>query len=126
MDVSNLRHEYSRTVITKGSLDPNPFKQFELWFKQAFDASIVEPNAMSLTTVSKEGKPSVRTVLLKGYDEKGFVFYTNYGSKKSYDISENPNVAVLFPWLALERQVTQLVRRMALDEKRIEELESDN
>lgn len=105
MDISSLRQEYSTTGITKESLDPNPFKQFELWFKQAIDAGIVEPNAMSLTTVSEAGHPSVRTVLLKGYDADGFVFYTNYGSRKASDISENPQVAALFPWLALERQV---------------------
>ena len=105
MDISSLRQEYSTTGITKDSLDPNPFKQFEIWFNQAFEAKIVEPNAMSLTTVSKEGSPSSRTVLLKGYDEDGFIFYTNYGSSKAQDISENPKVASLFPWLALERQV---------------------
>ncbi len=105
MDISSLRQEYSTTGITKDSLDPNPFKQFEVWFNQAFEAGIVEPNAMSLSTVSKEGTPSARTVLLKGYDEDGFIFYTNYGSRKAQDIAENPKVVSLFPWLALERQV---------------------
>ena len=105
MDISSLRQEYATTGITKDSLNSNPFKQFEVWFNQAIEAGILEPNAMSLTTVSKEGVPSVRTVLLKGYDEQGFVFYTNYGSRKAKDISENPTVAVLFPWLGLERQV---------------------
>ena len=105
MDISSLRQEYSTTGITKDSLDPNPFKQFEIWFNQAFEAEIVEPNAMSLSTVSKEGAPSARMVLLKGYDEDGFIFYTNYGSSKAQDITENPKVVSLFPWLALERQV---------------------
>ena len=105
MDISSLRKEYTQAGITKDSMDPNPFKQFEHWFKQAFDSGIVEPNAMSLSTVSPEGKPSIRTVLLKGYDEDGFVFYTNYGSRKAQEISANPQVAVVFPWLALERQV---------------------
>ena len=105
MDISSLRQEYAATGITKDSLDPNPFKQFEIWFKQAFDSGLVEPNAMSLTTVSEAGQPSVRTVLLKGYDEDGFIFYTNYGSQKAQDIGTNSKVAVLFPWLALERQI---------------------
>ena len=105
MNIANLRQEYSTTGITKDSLDSNPFRQFEVWFKQAFGAGIVEPNAMSLTTVSAEGKPSLRTVLLKEYDEEGFVFYTNYGSQKAKDMSSNINVAALFPWVALERQV---------------------
>ena len=83
----------------------NPFKQFELWFRQAFDAKLVEPNAMSLTTVSLDGQPSIRTVLLKEYDESGFVFYTNYESTKARQITENSKVALLFPWLALERQL---------------------
>ena len=105
MDISSLRQEYAATGITKDSLDPNPFKQFEIWFKQAFDSGIVEPNAMSLTTVSETEQPSVRTVLLKGYDEDGFIFYTNYGSQKAQDIGSNAKVAALFPWLALERQI---------------------
>ena len=105
MDISSLRKEYAQAGITKDSMDPNPFKQFEHWFKQAFDSGIVEPNAMSLSTVSPQGQPSIRTVLLKGYDEDGFVFYTNYGSRKAQEISESPQVAVVFPWLASERQV---------------------
>ena len=105
MDVSNLRKEYATTGITKDTLDKCPFKQFETWFKQAFDAGIVEPNAMSLSTVSNANQPSVRTVLLKGYDEDGFIFYTNYGSQKATDIATNAKIAALFPWLALERQV---------------------
>lgn len=105
MDISDLRQEYAKTGITKDSMAMNPFKQFEVWFKQAFDSGIVEPNAMSLTTVSADSHPSIRTVLLKGYDEDGFIFYTNYGSQKAKDIEATSNVAALFPWLALERQV---------------------
>ena len=105
MDISSLRQEYTQDGISKESLDPNPFKQFETWFQQACEAELVEPNAMSLTTVSENGQPSVRTVLLKGYDEAGFVFYTNYGSTKAQEIATNERVAILFPWLALERQV---------------------
>ncbi|MCZ6673442.1 MAG: pyridoxamine 5'-phosphate oxidase [Verrucomicrobia bacterium] len=105
MDLSSLRQEYTQSGITRQSLHPNPFKQFEVWFQQAFDAGLTEPNAMSLTTVSHEGQPSIRTVLLKEYDEEGFFFYTNYESTKARQIAENPKVALLFPWLALERQV---------------------
>ena len=105
MHIADFRKEYTRSGITKDSLDPDPLKQFEIWFKQACEAELVEPNAMSLTTVSASGQPSIRTVLLKGYDQDGFVFYTNYGSRKAKEIAENPKVAILFPWLALERQV---------------------
>jgi pyridoxamine 5'-phosphate oxidase len=105
MDISSLRQEYTQHGISKESLDPNPFKQFDTWFQEACEAELVEPNAMSLTTVSENGQPSVRTVLLKGYDEAGFVFYTNYGSTKALEIATNTRVAILFPWLALERQV---------------------
>ena len=105
MDISNLRKEYTQSGITKASLDPDPIKQFETWFQQALKAGVVEPNAMSLTTVSSEGQPSIRTVLLKDYDQNGFEFYTNYGSIKAREIAANSKIALLFPWLALERQV---------------------
>jgi pyridoxamine 5'-phosphate oxidase len=105
MDISNLREEYTQSGITKESVDPDPFKQFEIWFQQACQADLIEPNAMSLATVSANGQPSIRTVLLKSYDQHGFEFYTNYGSTKSREINANPKVALLFPWLALERQV---------------------
>ena len=105
IDLSSLRQEYTRSGITKDTLHPNPFRQFEIWFQQAFDSQLIEPNAMSLSTVSIDGQPSTRTVLLKEYDERGFVFYTNYGSRKAKEIEQNPKVALLFPWLGLERQV---------------------
>ena len=105
IDLASLREEYTRGGITRDSLHPNPFKQFETWFQQAFEAGLVEPNAMSLTTVSPDGRPSIRTVLLKEYDEEGFIFYTNYESTKAREIAQNQNVALLFPWLALERQL---------------------
>ena len=105
IDLHSLRQEYTKSGITREALHANPIRQFEIWFQQAYDAELIEPNAMSLTTVSEEGQPSIRTVLLKKYDEAGFVFYTNYESAKSRQISKNPKVALLFPWLALERQV---------------------
>lgn len=105
MDVSDLRNEYLQTGLDRDDLASDPFSQFNQWFKQAQEAKIHEVNAMSIATVSAQAIPSSRTVLLKIYDEKGFVFFTNYHSKKAQDIENNPNVALLFPWLTLERQV---------------------
>ncbi len=82
-----------------------PVAQFRLWFQEAVDAELLEPNAMSLATAGKDGMPGIRTVLLKAFDERGFVFFTNYASRKAEQIEENPQAALLFPWLALERQV---------------------
>ena len=87
------------------TMNNDPFEQFELWFKEAQEANIIEPNAMSIATASSEGKITIRTVFLKYFDTNGFVFFTNYESKKAQQIAENPNVALLFPWLKLERQV---------------------
>ncbi|WP_253180953.1 pyridoxamine 5'-phosphate oxidase [Candidatus Marithrix sp. Canyon 246] len=86
-------------------MNNNPFEQFELWFKEAQQAEIIEANAMSIATASSEGEITIRTVFLKYFDTNGFVFFTNYESKKAQQIAENPNVALLFPWLKLERQV---------------------
>jgi pyridoxamine 5'-phosphate oxidase len=91
--------------LHKQDLDQSPFRQFENWFQAATDAGLHEPNAMSLATVSDEGTPSLRTVLLKVRDEKGFVFFTNHGSRKAGDIGANPNVALLFYWAPLNRQI---------------------
>lgn len=105
MDLKHYRREYKLEVLTEESVDKNPFLQFTAWFDQARKYDLLEPNAMSLSTVDAEGQPSSRTVLLKYFDETGFVFFTNHGSKKADDIKINPKVAVLFPWLALQRQV---------------------
>ncbi len=105
MDISEYRREYMRDGLSRELLDADPIKQFETWFKQACEVDIVDANAMSLATVSVEGKPSIRTVLLKTFDERGFVFFTNLSSQKSAEITENPNVAILFPWTELERQI---------------------
>ena len=102
-DLSNLRKEYLKSGIVKGDLKVNPIEQFSLWFSQAIEANIVEPSAMSLAT--SDDYIGIRTVLLKYFDNKGFVFFTNYESKKSRQIRNNPQAALLFPWLALERQV---------------------
>jgi pyridoxamine 5'-phosphate oxidase len=99
------RSEYKRGALERAELKPSPFEQFAVWFAQAIEAKIVEPNAMSLATTGKDGRPLVRTVLLKSYDERGFVFFTNLESRKARQLAENPESSVLFPWLALERQV---------------------
>jgi len=102
-DLSNMRKEYLKSGIVKGDLKENPIEQFSLWFSQALEAKIIEPSAMSLAT--SDDYIGIRTVLLKFFDDKGFVFFTNYDSKKSKQIQNNPQAAILFPWLALERQI---------------------
>ena len=105
MDISELRQEYIREGLRRESLNPDPFSQFEQWFQQACEGDVPEPNAMSLATVSPEGEPSQRMVLLKYFDRQGFVFFTNYESQKAQQIDANPRVSILFFWIALERQV---------------------
>lgn len=104
-DISGLRRDYGRLRLTRESLDPNPFVQFRTWMTEAIDEALVEPNAMSLATVNAGGEPSLRTVLLKGYSESGFVFFTNLESHKAQDIAANANVALLFHWREFERQI---------------------
>ena len=103
-DLTNLRKEFRQNGLNRSELDNDPFKQFSLWFSQAIKLGIVEPSAMSLAT-SDEKEIGIRTVLLKYFDDKGFVFFTNYGSKKSQQIEVKPQAALLFPWLDLDRQV---------------------
>ncbi|MBU0653640.1 MAG: pyridoxamine 5'-phosphate oxidase [Gammaproteobacteria bacterium] len=105
MDIGELRREYTQAGLERSTLALDPFQQFSLWFRQAVEAEVLEPNAMQVATVSASGKPTLRTVLLKSYDANGFVFYTNYHSQKSQQISENPQVALLLFWKELERQV---------------------
>ena len=105
MDLSDFRENYSKGGLKRSDLKKMPIEQFELWFKQAIESGIPEPNAFSLATVSESGQPSIRTVLLKLFDQKGFIFFTNYESNKAKDIASNANVSMLFPWVALERQV---------------------
>ena len=104
-DLSQMRKEFTTSNLSKEDLESNPILQFEKWFGQANEGGISMVNSMSLATVSKDGQPSLRTVLLKYFDEKGFVFYTNYESKKAKDIEQNPKVALLFFWKELERQI---------------------
>ena len=105
MDIEALRRDYTRGGLDRDDLADDPFAQFARWFDQAREAELVEPNAMSLATVAADGRVSVRTVLLKYFGADGFVFFTNYESRKAADMAANPRVALLFPWLALERQV---------------------
>ena len=105
MDISNMREEFTLSGLERKDLKEDPIVQFENWFAQAKESGMIEPNAMTLATVNAQGQPSVRTVLLKFFDADGFVFYTNYESKKAKDMAENPKVSLLFPWLDLQRQV---------------------
>lgn len=100
-----LRRRWMNEGLARVDLDPNPFRQFEQWFRQAIESGIPEPNAMTLATADAEGQPYARTVLLKSYDLLGFLFFTNYESAKAHQIAVNPQVALLFPWVALGRQV---------------------
>ena len=104
-DIASIRKEYTQAKLDEDTILKDPFKQFEKWFNEALKSEIVEPTAMVLSTVDQEGKPFQRTVLLKMFGEDGFVFYTNYESRKSRQINENPQVSILFPWYTLERQV---------------------
>jgi pyridoxamine 5'-phosphate oxidase len=105
MTLADQRKEYSLAGLSEKDVARDPFRQFEKWFQEAEAAKIHEPNAAVLATTSKEGRPSARTVLLKGIDGRGFVFYTNYNSRKGRELEANPRAAYLFPWFALERQV---------------------
>ena len=105
MDVSGLREEYTRAGLTEADAHPDPVEQFRRWFDEALAANLYEPNAMTLATATREGRPSARVVLLKGFDERGFVFYTNYEGRKARELEENPYCALAFYWGDLERQV---------------------
>ena len=105
MDLASIRGKYTTKNFDIKDLDKNPFKQFEIWFKDAMNENLLEPNAFTLATVGADMMPSVRTVLLKYFSEKGFVFFTNYDSKKAKQMENNPKVAALFTWLTLERQI---------------------
>ena len=105
MDLTALRQEYMRAGLHESDLAPEPFAQFGNWFEEALRSGIALPNAMTLATATRAGRPSARTVLLKGFDESGFVFYTHYRSRKGREIEENPQAVLLFRWGELERQV---------------------
>ena len=105
MGIRNLKTDDSQKGLSRQELRQSPFEQFEIWFREVTKAEIPEPNAMSLATVSDNGSPSQRTVLLTCYDNEGFVFFTNYESEKAKHIERNPKVSLLFLWVTLARQV---------------------
>jgi len=104
-DLKNMRLSYEQDQLLESSINKNPFKQFRVWFDKVVQEKIVEPNAMTLATSSKNGIPSARVVLLKEFDETGYTFFTNYLSRKGKELSENPNAAILFWWKEFERQI---------------------
>ena len=104
-DLAALRREYARTELSRDHVADDPITQFRDWFDQALDAEVAEPNAMTLATAAPDAAPSARIVLLKGVDERGFRFYTNYDSRKGTELAQNPHVALVFWWAPLERQV---------------------
>lgn len=105
MSIADLRKEYTRHGLSESDVDPDPLIQFQRWFDQAVEAGLIEPNAMTLATATPDGKPSARMVLLKGVDNGGFVFFTNYESRKGKELAANPWAALVFYWPELERQV---------------------
>ena len=105
MPLADLRKDYNLAGLAEKDLARDPFRQFEKWFQEASASKLVEPNAMVLATASRDGRPSARTVLLKGLDGRGFVFYTNYESRKGRELDGNPRASLVFPWFPFERQV---------------------
>ncbi|MGH2504700.1 MAG: pyridoxamine 5'-phosphate oxidase [Ktedonobacterales bacterium] len=104
-DLADLRTEYMQRGLDEGQMDANPIRQFQLWFDATVAAGHPEPNAMAVATATLDGAPSARMTLLKGLDERGFVFYTNYESRKGGELAANPRAALIFFWVLLERQV---------------------
>ena len=119
--INNLRHDFSKENMDESSIESNPLLQFEKWFKQAVNAKALEPNAMIVSSVSEMGFPSSRVVLLRNFSKEGFVFYTNYQSKKGKEITNNPKISLNFFWPELERQV--IIQGIA---EKQSEAESDN
>lgn len=105
MNLADLRREYTKGGLRRADLNSSPFIQFQTWFEQALNSQLLEPSAMTLATADKEGRPSTRIVLLKGADEQGFTFFTNYESRKGRELAENPHAALTLHWAELERQV---------------------
>jgi pyridoxamine 5'-phosphate oxidase len=103
--VADLRREYARARLDEANVSPDPITEFARWFEEAVKAEVQEPNAMTLASVGPEGAPSARIVLLKGFDERGFVFFTDYRSQKGTELEQNPRAALVFYWPELERQI---------------------
>lgn len=120
MDLADLRREYSRHGLLESELHPDPIQQFDGWLRQALELSLVEPYAMTLATATPDGVPSARIVLLRGVDQRGLVFFSNYDSRKGRELASNPRAALLFYWAELERQV-----RIEGSTERVADAESD-
>lgn len=103
--IADIRRDYLKGGLLEEDLKPNPADQFEIWFDEAIAANLVDGNAMSVSTVNEDGRPDSRIVLLKSFDDDGFIFFTNYGSHKARQLEKNPNAALLFYWAEFERQV---------------------
>lgn len=118
LDPATMRKHYRSEILDEGTLAEDPMGQFALWFRQTAASHLFEPNAMVVSTATADGRPSSRTVLLKQFDERGFVFFTNYASRKGREIAENPYVSLLFPWHPIARQVsvTGTAARIGRDE----------
>ena len=116
--IAEIRNEYSHKTLVESEIDADPIKQFNTWWQDALEAKITEVNAMTLATASADGMPSARTMLLKGFSEKGFVFFTNYTSYKGQQLAENPKACLVFFWKELERQVriTGLIEKTSEEE----------
>nr|NDG08567.1 pyridoxamine 5'-phosphate oxidase [Oxalobacteraceae bacterium] len=118
MSIADLRRDYSQATLSENEVDSDPLKQFARWFQQALETEVPEPNAMGLATVDSHGRPSLRIVLLKDFDARGFTFYTNYESRKGEQLLLNPHAALSFHWHDLERQIRieGTVERVAAEE----------
>lgn len=116
--ISDLRQNYTKGELTEQSVCSDPITMFDQWFKDAQSIGTIEPNIFTLATADKDGVPNARVLLLKGYDQSGFVFFTNYNSRKSQEIGENPHVAMVFLWIQQERQVrvTGKIEKVSKDE----------
>ena len=120
-NLHDFRKDYKRDTLSRDDMSDNPIAQFELWMKDAITSeAVAEPNAMTLVTSTLDGKPSARVVLLKSFNEEGFVFYTNYESRKAIELTDNPYASIVFDWHVMERQV-----RIEGVAKRVSEEESD-
>lgn len=121
ISVADLRQNYTKAGLSEVDAASDPIEQFQVWFEEALNAQANEPNAMAIATATAEGKPSVRMVLLKDFNEKGFVFFTNYESYKAQQLTENPWASLVFWWIELERQV-----RIEGKVEKVSDRESDN
>src|SRR5208283_2031666 len=105
MSLADIRDEYARATLSEHDVDPDPVRQFELWLAEAQASQVPQPTAMTLATATPDGRPAARMVLLKGVDQHGFVFYTDYRSRKGQELAHNPHAALVWFWAELERQV---------------------